>query len=186
MKKDYVPDGWLDFISSTRMYIDFDTYEFDKAVQLLDNKIRLQKRNNYFSSTYKKIEIDNQKKENVNEEVEDYHHEIEETINFDSIFNWDENVVRNFLIKKNLSNLLPLCNGINGDELNYLYGMCRSNSMLMYHSLKFELLKLHDKLLPISTYLHFLSCLDAVGAYHLPLNLCIDREYLEEHVQDDK
>ncbi|CAF4799954.1 unnamed protein product, partial [Rotaria sp. Silwood2] len=44
MKKDYVADGWLGFILGTRMYIDFGTYEFDKAIQLLDNEIRLQKK----------------------------------------------------------------------------------------------------------------------------------------------
>ena len=44
MKKDYVPDGWLGFILGTRMYIDFGTYDFDKAIQSLENEIRLQKK----------------------------------------------------------------------------------------------------------------------------------------------
>jgi hypothetical protein len=39
-----VADGWLGFILRTRMYIDFGTYEFDKAIQLLDNEIQLQKK----------------------------------------------------------------------------------------------------------------------------------------------
>ncbi len=44
MKKDYTPDGWLGFILGTRLYIDFGTYEFDKAIALLDNEIQLQKK----------------------------------------------------------------------------------------------------------------------------------------------
>ena len=44
MKKDYTADGWLGFILGTRMYIDFGTYEFEKAIVLLDNEIQLQKK----------------------------------------------------------------------------------------------------------------------------------------------
>jgi hypothetical protein len=44
MKKDYVPDGWLGFILGTRLYIDFGTYDFDKAIGLLDTEIQLQKK----------------------------------------------------------------------------------------------------------------------------------------------
>lgn len=44
MKKDYVPDGWLGFILGTRMYIDFGTYEFEKAIKLLHTEIQLQKK----------------------------------------------------------------------------------------------------------------------------------------------
>lgn len=44
MKKDYVADGWLGFILGTRMYIDFGSFEFEKAIELLDNEIQLQKK----------------------------------------------------------------------------------------------------------------------------------------------
>jgi hypothetical protein len=44
MKKDYTADGWLGFILGTRLYIDFGTYEFEKAIALLDNEIQLQKK----------------------------------------------------------------------------------------------------------------------------------------------
>ncbi len=44
MKKDYTADGWLGFILGTRMYIDFGSYEFEKAIALLDNEIQLQKK----------------------------------------------------------------------------------------------------------------------------------------------
>ncbi|CAF4263837.1 unnamed protein product [Rotaria sordida] len=87
----------------------------------------------------KKIEIDNQNKKNVNEEIESHHNGREEAMNFDNILNWNENVVRDFLMRKNLSDFLPLCNEINGNELNNLYDMCRNNSALMYDALKFEL-----------------------------------------------
>ena len=44
MKKEYTADGWLGFILGTRLYIDFGTYEFEKAIQLLDTEIQLQKK----------------------------------------------------------------------------------------------------------------------------------------------
>ncbi|CAF1013086.1 unnamed protein product [Rotaria sordida] len=190
MKKDYVADGWLGFILGTRMYIDFGTYDFDKAIQLLENEIRLQKKKRKdakeAAKMEKKIEIDNQNKKNVNEEIESHHNGREEAMNFDNILNWNENVVRDFLMRKNLSDFLPLCDGINGNELNNLYDMCRNNSALMYDALKFELLKLHDKCLPISTYLRFMSRLGAVCADNLPLNPLIYRKYLEEYLHDDE
>ncbi|CAF4239391.1 unnamed protein product [Rotaria sordida] len=190
MKKDYVADGWLGFILGTRMYIDFGTYDFDKAIQLLENEIRLQKKKRKdakeVAKMEKKIEIDNQNKKNVNEEIESHHNGIEEAMNFDNILNWNENVVRDFLMRKNLSDFLPLCHGINGNELNNLYDMCRNNSALMYDALTSELLKLHDKFLPISTYLHFMSRLGAVCADNLPLNPLIYRKYLEEYLHDDE
>ena len=44
MKKDYTADGWLGFILGSRVYIDFGKYEFEKAIELLDNEIQLQKK----------------------------------------------------------------------------------------------------------------------------------------------
>jgi hypothetical protein len=41
MKKNFVADGWLGFILGTRMYIDFGTYEFYKAIELLHSEIQL-------------------------------------------------------------------------------------------------------------------------------------------------
>ncbi len=55
----------------------------------------------------------------------------------ENILNWDEKGVRNFLLKHNLFAMVPLCDGINGEELSNLYIMCKTNSTSMYRSLKF-------------------------------------------------
>ena len=44
MKNGYKPDGWLGFILGTRMFIDFGKYEFEKAIEMVDNEIQLQKK----------------------------------------------------------------------------------------------------------------------------------------------
>jgi len=141
--------------------------------------------NDYFRAK-KKVEADNKNNEDVKEQGQDHHDKIEEKMNMDNILSWNETAVRNFLTKKELSDLLPLCNGINGEELLDLYGMCKNSSVSMYRSLKFELLTVHEKVLPISTFLHFISQLGVVNDGDLPLNRCIYSEHLEEYSQDDE
>jgi hypothetical protein len=88
-----------------------------------------------------------------NEEV----FEEKEKSDKENVTNWDEKGVRDFLLKHNLFAMVPLCDGITGDELSNLYVMCKSNPALMYRSLKFELLHGHHRILPISTFLRFNS-----------------------------
>jgi len=78
-------------------------------------------------------------------------------INMEIISNWKEEKVRGFLLKNNLPAMVPLCDGINGEELSTLYAMCKANPASMYRSLKFELLHGHHRILPISTFLRFVS-----------------------------
>ena len=102
------------------------------------------------------------------------------------ILHWSEAAVQDFLRKKDLSDLILLCEGMNGAELVDLYGMCKSSSVTMYRSLKFELLNNHEKVLPIATFLHFIRQLRVVDGSDLPLNLYIYSEHLAEHCQDDE
>ncbi len=85
-----------------------------------------------------------------------------------------------------MSDFLPLCNGINGEELLDLYRMCRNGSVTMYRLLKFELLNVHDQVLPISTFLHFIDRLRAINKNHLPSNRYIYNENLTEYSEDDE
>ncbi|CAF2736382.1 unnamed protein product [Rotaria sp. Silwood2] len=166
MNKDYVPDGWLGFILGTRMYIDFDTHEFDKAIELLDNEIQLQKKTNKDAKEDVKMEensvTSNENKDDIKEEVSNSQNTTNVKVNKNNILNWNEDNVREFLMKHNLSAMAFLCQGINGEELSILYTMCKTNSISMYRSLKFELLHSCNKVLPISTYLRFMSRIRAV------------------------
>jgi len=78
--------------------------------------------NDYFRAG-RKIGTDKKNKE----EDQNDHDEMEEKMKMDNVSSWSEIVVQDFLTRKQLSALLPLCNGINGEELLDLYGMCRSN-----------------------------------------------------------
>ena len=74
----------------------------------------------------------------------------------DDVSSWSRKKVRDFFVQRNLTGMLPLCDGINGEELSTLYGMCQMRPSSMYRSLKFELLHGHHRLLPISTYVRFI------------------------------
>ncbi|CAF4288127.1 unnamed protein product [Rotaria sp. Silwood2] len=142
MKKDFVADGWLGFIIGTRMYIDFGQHEFDKAIQLLDNEIRLQKKNRKEAKEMAKMAIKAAAASECNDDAQ-------------------ENVL-NRQNAPNIKRMSILCDGFKGEELFDLYTMCKTNSILMYRSLKFELLHGCNRILPIYTYLRFMSCMRAV------------------------
>lgn len=90
--------------------------------------------------------------------------------NPENLSKWDEEDVHDFLMKNNLTAMVPLCDGITGEELSDLYAMCRANSASMYRSLKFELLHGHHRILPISTFLRFVSRMRAACEDGLPSN----------------
>lgn len=83
---------------------------------------------------------------------------------FEDLTTWTSSHVRDFLLKHNLTAMVPLCHGITGEELLDLYGMCRANPSSMYRSMKFELIHTHHRLLPIATYLRFVTLVrSAIG-----------------------
>jgi hypothetical protein len=106
-------------------------------------------------------ELDQQYNEVVQTEGPNDYNEIETTMQMENILKWNETVVRDFLMKKDLSDL-------------------------MYRSLKSELLDIHEKVLPISTFLHFIHRLRIVDNNDIPLNMYIYTEHLPEHSQDDE
>ncbi|UJR27607.1 hypothetical protein I4U23_008888 [Adineta vaga] len=188
MKKDYSADGWLGFILGTRMYIDFETQEFEKAIELLDNEIQLQKKKRKEAKESTKTplldEMADKKIENTKVECQSTDNEIIERIETKNIASWTISDARDFLIKKDLLDILPLFEGINGRELFDLYSMCKINSVLMYRSLKSELLKMHDKVLTIATYLHFIDRLRTVCDHGSSLDTFVCDKQFEECVDD--
>jgi hypothetical protein len=118
--------------------------------------------NDYFRAK-KKIEADNRNDEDTKEKDQDHDQKVEDKVNVDDISSWNKTMVRDFLTNKDSSDFLPLCNGINGVELFDLYGMRRSSSVTMYRLLKFEVSDVHEKVLPISTVVHFIDQLRAVN-----------------------
>ncbi|CAF4515379.1 unnamed protein product, partial [Rotaria magnacalcarata] len=186
MKKEYVPDGWLGFILGTRLYIDFGTYEFEQAMKLLDSEIQLQKKKRKEIKELAKVERAaaaapcDENNDREKEEVAEVKSSLEIKSNKGDISNWSEEKVRDFLMKHKLTAMIPLCKGINGEELHDLYSMCKANSSSMYRALKFELLHGHNRILPIATYLRFVSRLGAAGGCDLSYNMNVYTKDLDE------
>jgi hypothetical protein len=106
-------------------------------------------------------------------------------VNMEDISTWNEDNVHDFLMKNSLIAMIPLCDGINGEELSNLYAMCRANSSSMYRSLKFELLHGHHRILPISTYLRFFSRMRAVCEDRIACNVHNIEKTHEDPDSDD-
>ncbi|CAF1511476.1 unnamed protein product, partial [Adineta steineri] len=188
MKKDYNPDGWLGFILGTRLYIDFGTYEFEKAIELLDNEIQLQKKKRKAAKEVARVERKAIAEENASKnerKVSQAPPEIKLKSSLGNVSDWDEVNVRDFLLKENLLSMIPLCNGINGEELRDLYAMCKSNSASMYRSLKFELLHGHHRILPVSTFLRFMSRMRSACDNGSSSNTQTVTKIKEDHIQED-
>ncbi len=111
-------------------------------------------------------------------------------VNLTEMSSWNETVVRDFLMENKLSPMVPLCEGITGEELLTLYAMCKTSSASMYRSLKFELLHVHHKLLPISTYLRFLSRVRLACADNQPSNAratpAASGKHTDDHLHEDE
>ncbi|CAF4733565.1 unnamed protein product [Rotaria magnacalcarata] len=188
MVKEYEPDGWLGFILGTRIYINFATHEFEKAIELLDNEIQLQKKkwkeDKENVEAEKKITVDSDNIIDGEKDVQNHHDQTEETFDCKHILNWNEDVVQDFLTKNKLTDLLPICNGMNGNEFCKLYGMCKSSPVVMYRSLKSELLSIHKIVLPISSYLRYMSRLADIDVDYLSLDECTYSNASEQDVTD--
>lgn len=102
-------------------------------------------------------------------------------VTFDCVEYWNRRKVREFLLKNNLLAMIPVCDGMNGEELFSLYNMCKRNSASMFRSIKFELLHGHHRILPISTYLRFLSHMRVICNDELPFNLDLVRKTCENY-----
>lgn len=138
---------------------------------------------NYFRIE-KNTERDNQTIADTTAQIESFSEQVEVTLNSSDIESWNENLVKDFLNRNNLLAFVPLCNGISGHELYTLYGMCKQNSVVMYRSLKSELEKCHDIMLPISSYLRFISLLDAATKDDSRLDAHVYRKDSDDLIDD--
>ncbi|CAF0925013.1 unnamed protein product, partial [Adineta ricciae] len=162
----------------------FGEHEFEKAIELLHNEIQLQKKTKKEAKENTKtnmaVNTVDEKTKDTEEELQSPHNEITEPLDTRNISNWTTADVRTFLMQIELSDVLPLFGAINGRELVELYAMCKLDSVSMYRSLKSELLRLHDKVLTIATYLHFIDRLRSICDNGLPLEtFACDRKVAE-------
>ena len=69
---------------------------------------------------------------------------------------WNATNVRNFLLDKHLSQMIPICQEMDGGRLIELYELCSKNSPLMLQTLRCETTELHVTPLSTNIYLKFL------------------------------
>ncbi|CAF1178304.1 unnamed protein product [Didymodactylos carnosus] len=164
MREKYRPDGWLGFIAGSRMYIDFGEFDVQTGLEKLINEIELNKmKPKQKPPPPQKVSNDDlqlvqKSSENVVQvqPVEPKYVIKPGTYNT-YIESWSEEDVINFLHENKLELMLPFCQQINGEELHFLYKMCKSNPNSIYLSLKSELYKTQHKVLPIATYVRFVN-----------------------------
>ncbi|CAF1381698.1 unnamed protein product [Didymodactylos carnosus] len=157
--ENYRPDGWLGFILSGIVYVDFSKRDFDTAYRKLKTEInrhrnqQSKKQDSHHHISYSSPTLDRSENIslNVSQKLKTY-----ETI---LIQQWSVTNVVDFLIEMKLDAMIPLCEDMNGEQLYKMYKMCNANSDTMYQSLKAELNELQNKTLPLRVYIRFLDTL---------------------------
>ncbi|CAF0806613.1 unnamed protein product [Didymodactylos carnosus] len=165
MREKYRPDGWLGILSASKMYIDFTKTDFDTAYDKLIIEIRRYRSQQPSITKQSYIEhhdIPNEKTKIISNEQEQTPRKpiiINSTNAYSKILleRWTEQDVQEFLMNKNLSQMMPLCNDMDGCGLIELYKMCETNSDGTYRSLNTQLHEMNQKTLPITVYSRFLS-----------------------------
>lgn len=105
---------------------------------------------------------------------------VDEEKTFDRNINeWSAAVVQEFLQHEQLSKMIPLCTGISGNELLSLYEMCKSSAVTMYHSLKSELSDVHRQVLPVATFLQFVTRVRVLLGDTNSFHICLPDDLLE-------
>ena len=179
MRPGYKPDGWLGFMIGSRIYVDFGRFDFDTGCEKLMTEISLQRKQvlpskNVQMRTHQQpspiphrsnpISIARREKPamKLNSKALGLYMRRKATTNFTqkAIEQWSESDVLDFLSNQRLTQLMPLCETMDGRALVQLYKMCTANSDRAYMLLNHELKSIYKINLPIGTYTRFLSAME--------------------------
>ncbi|CAF1084538.1 unnamed protein product [Didymodactylos carnosus] len=157
VREKYRPDGWLGFIVSGKVYIDFPKFnQFDVAYQKLLSEINHHRKNQSQTTKHQPIthfiSITPQESSNNDRQSIKFAYCIKTNIEL-----WTITDVIDFLRDHKFECMIPLCQNMDGKKLYRMYKMCDSNIDLMYQSLNSELNQLHKQVLPLNIYLCFLD-----------------------------
>ncbi|CAF4027827.1 unnamed protein product [Rotaria sordida] len=179
MRKGFKPDGWLQVLIGSRLYINFGKPPFDEACQNLMKEINALKRvpilpekvvNDTDNSATKEqpsvtVKPNESEKPSPRETtVSSIIKTRKPTLNFirKSILEWSELDTQDFLVANRLKLLLPLCEEMDGRALIELYNISINNKLPVFHLIKSELTNMHRASFSLSAYLGFLSAIDEV------------------------
>ncbi|CAF2529791.1 unnamed protein product [Rotaria sp. Silwood2] len=184
VRQGYRADGWLGLLIGSRIYVDFSRLEFNKACAILLKEMTLQKESqlnnnpidnhtlhesqlnltkqttfdNNKSLTSKAIETKEKPKlpsEYLNRNT------MKSTYSSNSIKQWTQQDVLDFLYDSNFHYMMPLCEFMTGHGLLKLFQMCLTSPSRFYIQLNEELTSRFNGLrLPIGIFTQFLSEID--------------------------
>ncbi len=73
------------------------------------------------------------------------------------VLQWTPVNVRDFLLDKQLNQMMPVCQHMDGQKLVELYKLCRTNSPVMLQTIRSEMIESDSTPLSINVYLTFLQ-----------------------------
>ena len=178
MKARYKPDGWLGFITSGKIYVDFTKYQLNQAYSLLKNEIA-QKRE-MITNKPKEVEVSHQPVTPFMSPLKIYRRPIKmyvytftKKMAFKRIYplfllrsrdlplsvhDWSEEHVRCFLDTNNFTSLYTVFENFNGHLLYRSYLMCDKNPEPMFQAMRQEVgASSNSSILTLGTYLRFLE-----------------------------
>ncbi|CAF4267984.1 unnamed protein product [Rotaria sp. Silwood2] len=145
----YKPQGWLAFTISGRMYVDFIKLNFETAYAQLMSQF-------HQNPVDEKDAASRLSQPNAEDAVV----ERKECVVYSypkDVLQWTPANVRDFLLDKQLNQMVPICQFMDGKILIDLYKLCCNNSPLMLQTLRSETKELHAASLSTNTYLMFLN-----------------------------
>jgi hypothetical protein len=141
LQKHYKPDGWLLFIIGQLLYVDFNKYEFNRAMEILFKELK-------GTNTIETIAVIIQPKQ-----------EIINTL--PNLVDWTETHVQTWLLGNNFLQLSHLLAGCNGRSLLYLNGYLKSGETnQILNLLKEDSLRRTGQTLSITELSRFRSFMD--------------------------
>ncbi|CAF1217778.1 unnamed protein product [Adineta ricciae] len=138
VEKDYKPDGWLGFMTGSKIYIDFadkEDDEFDEAYKLLIAEIKRQEADDSAENEEKKPADDSSttaEGEPASEESQPPPKQTREYLSAGPVTMWTNEHVNEFLNDKELNPLVPVCKSMNGRVLHEFHQACQTTPSAMY------------------------------------------------------
>ncbi|CAM2714700.1 unnamed protein product [Rotaria socialis] len=144
----YKPQGWLGFLLSGRMYIDFMKTNFNTAYAQLLSEFRLNQLDKKQNTTFVNHSNVSESPAVIDERITySYSNDVLQRTPAD---------VHNFLLDKQLNQMVPVCQQMDERKLTELYRLCHVNSPVLLQTLRSETKELHSTTLSTNIYLTFI------------------------------
>ncbi|UJR11399.1 hypothetical protein I4U23_015579 [Adineta vaga] len=135
MKSKYKPDGWLGFITSGKIYVDFAKHEFTVACSMLTKEIESKRELTTHREKSPIIVHESITTSTSPMKINQQHIRIDLPHSVDK---WSTDHVQSFLIKNELTSFSTILTNFNGDFLHQTYLMCEKSRESMFQAMRQE------------------------------------------------